>query len=163
MSPADLADLRRRTPKQQNSLNLKLIVFLCDIMQPAAFLCVICVICGRIHIQTYSINIHRRNPSISRWSRRFTQTKPQNHKTALTSPPHQPVFLCVIMQPRCIPLRDLRYLRENTRKSTQSISTNETPEVSRRFRRFTQTKPKNNKTAITPKQQYSNNLSFSAI
>ena len=30
------------------------------------------------------------------------------------------------MQPRCIPLRDLRYLRENTRKSTQSIGTEET-------------------------------------
>ena len=26
----------------------------------------------------------------------------------------------------CIPLRDLRYLRENTRKSTQSIGTEET-------------------------------------
>ena len=37
-----------KTPKQQNSLNLKQIVFLCVIMQLAAFLCVICVICGRI-------------------------------------------------------------------------------------------------------------------
>ena len=41
--------------KQQNSLNLKLTVFLCEIMQPAAFLCVICVICGRIFTQAYSI------------------------------------------------------------------------------------------------------------
>ena len=32
----------------------------------------------------------------------------------------------------CIPLRDLRYLRENKRKLTQSISTNETQNVSRR-------------------------------
>ena len=47
-SPADLADLRRQNPKQQNSLNLKQTVFLCEIMQLAAFLCVICVICGRI-------------------------------------------------------------------------------------------------------------------
>ncbi len=47
-SPADLADLRRQTTKPQNSLNLKQPVFLCDIMQLAAFLCVICVICGRI-------------------------------------------------------------------------------------------------------------------
>jgi hypothetical protein len=38
MSPADLADLRRRTPKQQNSLYLKQPVFLCVIMQLAAFL-----------------------------------------------------------------------------------------------------------------------------
>ena len=50
-SPADLADLRRQNPKQQNnnnSINLKQPVFLCEIMQPAAFVCVICVICGRI-------------------------------------------------------------------------------------------------------------------
>ena len=65
ISPADHADLRRQTTKQQNSLYLKLTVFLCVIMQPAAFLCVICAICGRIYIQTYSINIHRRNPNIS--------------------------------------------------------------------------------------------------
>ena len=32
-SPADLADLRRQITKQQNSLNLKQTVFLCDIMQ----------------------------------------------------------------------------------------------------------------------------------
>ena len=73
-SPADLADLRRQTTKPQNSLNLKQIVFLCVIMQLAAFLCVICVICGRIYIQTYSIKPHRRNPNVSRRSRRFTQT-----------------------------------------------------------------------------------------
>ena len=58
-SPADSADLRRQTTKQQNSINLKQPVFLCVIMQPAAFVCVICVICGRIRIQTYSINIHK--------------------------------------------------------------------------------------------------------
>ena len=39
---------------------------------------------------------------------------------------NQTVFLCDIMQLCCIPLRDLRYLRENTRKSTQSIGTEET-------------------------------------
>ena len=46
--------------------------------------------------------------------------KPQNHKTALTSPN------CLSLRNNaacCIPLRDLRYLRENTRKSTQSICT----------------------------------------
>ncbi len=78
MSPADSADLRRRNPKQQNNINHKQIVFLCEIMQPAAFLCVICVICGRIFTWEYSINPHRRNPNISRRSRRFTQT---NNKT----------------------------------------------------------------------------------
>ena len=34
--------------KPQNSLNLKQPVFLCEIMQLAAFLCVISAICGRI-------------------------------------------------------------------------------------------------------------------
>ena len=48
MSLADLADLRRQTPKPQNSLNLKQPVFLCEIIQLAVFLCVICAICGRI-------------------------------------------------------------------------------------------------------------------
>ena len=38
------------------------IVFLCEIMQLAAFLCVICVICERIFTQAYSINPHRINP-----------------------------------------------------------------------------------------------------
>ncbi len=48
MSPADLADLRRQTPKQQHSLNLKQPVFLCEIIQLVVFLCVICAICGKI-------------------------------------------------------------------------------------------------------------------
>src|SRR5574344_1730899 len=39
----------------------------------------------------------------------------------------QPVFLCEIIQPSCIRLRDQRNLRENNHaKSTQSIGTNET-------------------------------------
>ena len=70
----------------------------------------ICVICGRIFTQTYSIYIIHKNPNVSRKSRRFTQTKP---KTTLTSQPHQTVFLCVIMQLAAFPLRDLRNLREN--------------------------------------------------
>ena len=89
--------------------------------------------------QEYSINIHRRNPSISR---RFTQTKP---KTTLISPN------CLSLRNNaacCIPLRDLRYLRENTRKSTQSIGKEETPMSPADFadsRRQT-TKPQNHKT-----------------
>ena len=80
---ADLADTRRQITKPQTqnnktSLYLKQPVFLCEIMQLAAFLCVICVICGRINTQAYSINPHRRNHNVSRRSRRFTQT---NHKT----------------------------------------------------------------------------------
>ena len=50
--------------------------------------------------------------------------KPQNNKTALTSPN------CLSLRYNaacCIPLRYLRYLRENTRKRTQTIRTEETP------------------------------------
>ena len=43
VSPADFADSRRQNPKPHKT------VFLCEIMQLAAFLCVICAICGRIH------------------------------------------------------------------------------------------------------------------
>ena len=144
-SLADHADDRRQTPKQQNSLNLKLIVFLCVIMQPAAFLCVICVICGRItRKRTLSILL-KWNPSISRWSRRFTQT---NNKTTKQQQLQQPQTTCLSLRNNaacCIPLRDLRNLRENTRKKTQSILHKRNPNVSRWFRRFTQTKPKTTK------------------
>ena len=66
ISLADYANDRRRNPKQQKQqqpspacLSLRYNAAL------AAFLCVICAICGRIYIQTYSINIHRRNPNKS--------------------------------------------------------------------------------------------------
>ena len=64
MSPADPADNRRQTPKQQNSLNLKQSVFLCEIIQLVVFLCVICAICGRItRKSTQSICIKKNNKS----------------------------------------------------------------------------------------------------
>ena len=69
-------------------------------------------------------------------SRRFTQTKPY---TTLTTN-------CLSLRNNaacCIRLRDLRYLRENIHARVLNLyCTNETPEVSRRSRRFTQTKPK---------------------
>ena len=68
--------------KQQNSINLKLTVFLCEIMQPAAFLCVICAICGRIHIQTYSIYIVHIKTPISPADLADYADKTQNNKTA---------------------------------------------------------------------------------
>jgi hypothetical protein len=52
MKPQSLPQISQiyadKTPKQQNILNLKQPVFLCEIMQLAAFLCVISAICGRI-------------------------------------------------------------------------------------------------------------------
>ena len=48
MSLADHADNRRRTTKTTIISPPSQTVFLCVIMQLAAFLCVICAICGRI-------------------------------------------------------------------------------------------------------------------
>ena len=118
-------------------------------MQLAAFLCVICAICGRIHIQTYSINIHRRNPSISRRSRRLSQTKP---KTATTATITQPVFLCDIMQPAafvCVICAICgriyaRGLNQSPQKNPQCL-----PQISQI-------------TQMTPNNHINSNLSFSA-
>ena len=106
-------------------------------MQLAAFLCGICAICGRITRKSTQ-SIAQRNPNISRRFRRFTQTKPI---TTLTTN-------CLSLRYNaacCIPLRHLRYLREN---NTQEYSINihrRNPSISRRF---TQTKPKT--TLISP-------------
>ena len=124
--------------KQQNSLNLKLTVFLCEIMQPAAFLSAWSA--GEYASKLTQSILLKWNSSVSRWSRRFTQT---NNKTALISPPSQTVFLCEIMQPRCIPLRDLRNLRENNTQEDSINPHKRNPSISRRSRRFTQTKPQN--------------------
>jgi hypothetical protein len=66
VSPADLADLRRQNPKQQNnnnSINLKQPVFLCDIMQ-------LCCIPLR-HLRYLRENIHARGLNL------LAQMKPQ--------------------------------------------------------------------------------------
>ena len=86
VSLADLADLRRQNPKPQNSVYLKQSVFLCDIMQPAAFLCVICAICERItrkSTQVISTNETPVSPADHADNRRQT-TKPQTTTTTLT-------------------------------------------------------------------------------
>ena len=68
-------------------------------MQPAAFLCVICAICGRIITQEYSIKPHNRNPNKAPADLADYADKPQNNRTPKTSLYlNQPVFLCVIMQ-----------------------------------------------------------------
>ena len=95
-----------KTPKQQNSLNFKQTVFLCEIMQQAAFLCVICAICGRIITQEYSIETPKSPADLADLRR---QTPKQQNCLNFK----QPVFLCEIIQLSCIPLRNLRYLREN--------------------------------------------------
>ena len=67
--------------KTKNSLNLKQPVFVCEIMQLAAFLCVICAICGRITCKrTQSIPIYETpmSPADSADLRR-QNPKPQNN------------------------------------------------------------------------------------
>ena len=155
MSPADN---RRLNPKQQNNynrMNLTTNPTCLSLRNNAACcipLCVICVICGRIHIQTYSINIHRRNPNVSRRSRRFTQT---NNKQQTTKQP-LPQTNCLSLRNNaacCIPLRDLRNLRENNTQEDSINPHKRNPNVSRRSRWFTQTKPQNH---------INYNMSFSA-
>ena len=108
-SPADLADC---ADKQQN-LKTTLIPTCLSLRDNAAC----CIPLRHLrnlrenNTQEDSIYLHRRNPNISPAD--LADLRRQNHKTALTSPPHQPVFLCEIMQPRCIRLRHLRDLREN--------------------------------------------------
>src|SRR5574344_2419417 len=120
MSPADLADLRRQIPKQQNSLNLKQPVFLCEIMQLAAFLCEICAICGRIITQEYSIETPKSPADLADLRR---QTPKQQNSLNFK----QPVFLCEIMQLAAFLCVICAICGRITRKSTQSISKNGTP------------------------------------
>ena len=79
--PADLADLRRQTTKQPlpqtNCLSLRDNAACCIPLRDLRYL-------RENNTQAYLINPHRRNPNVSRRSRRFTQTKP---KTTLTTKP----------------------------------------------------------------------------
>ena len=65
--------------------------------------------------------------------------KPQNYI-------NQTVFLCDIMQPRCIRLRDLRYLRENIHIRVLNQSPKK-PQCLPQISQMTQTNPK---TTLTP-------------
>jgi ribosomal protein S26 len=103
-------------------------------MQPTAFLCVICVICGRITRKRTQAIYKQGNPNISPAdltddADKTQTTKPQNYKTTITptTPPTQTVFLCEIMQPAAFLCVICAICGRITRKRTQSIRTNETP------------------------------------
>jgi hypothetical protein len=65
MKPQSLPQISQiYADKTQTSLNLKQSVFLCVIMQLAAFLCVICAICGRITRKSIQSILHKWNFSI---------------------------------------------------------------------------------------------------
>ena len=100
-------------------------VFLCEIMQLAAFLCVICVICGRITRKS-TLSISTIKPQCLSQSTQIIADKPP--KTTLISPPHQSVFLCVIMQPAAFLCDHLRHLRENTHARVLNQYTQKKPQ-----------------------------------
>ena len=78
-------------------------------MQPAAFLCVICVICGRIHARVLNLLAYM-NPQYLPQIPLIYADNTQNRKTTLTIP----TSLCLRNNAACcIRLRHLRDLREN--------------------------------------------------
>ena len=106
--------------------------------------CVICVICGRIFTQEYSINPHKWNPRSLPQISLIYADKPQNHKTALTSP------ICLSLRYNaacCIPLRDLRYLRENTHPNLLNLYTQMKPQYLPLITQIIADEPQNNKTS----------------
>ena len=122
--------------KQQNSLNLKQTVFLCDIMQLCCIpLCHLRNLRENTHPNLLNLYCSNETPEVSRRSRWFTQT---NHKTALTSP------ICLSLRDNaacCIPLRDLRNLRENTHPNLLNQYTQTKPQCPPQISQITQTKP----------------------
>ena len=143
MSPADLADYADKTQNHNNITNCLSLRNNAALLHSSAWSA---LSAGEYsHKSTQSICTKKPQclPQISL----ITQTKP---KTTTTS---QTVFLCEIMQLCCIPLRDLRYLRENIHIRVLNLSAQRNPNVSRRSRWLRRQNPK-------PQQHHK--LSFSA-
>ena len=101
-----------------------------------------------IHMRVLNLSAQR-NPSVSRRSRRFTQTKP---KTTLTTQN------CLSLRNNaacCIPLRDLRYLRENIHMRVLNLSTQKKPQCLSQITQIIADEPQNSLNLTK--------LSFSAI
>ena len=92
-------------------------------MQLAAFLCVICAICGRIHARVLKQSAQKKPQCLPQISLIYAD-KTQNNKTALTSPN------CLSLRYNAATLhssaRSALSAREYSHKSTQSIYTEET-------------------------------------
>ena len=112
-------------------------VFLCVIMQLAAFVCVICVICVRITTQEYSINLYK-DPPKSPADPADNRRQNPKHKTAtpnslsLRNNAAKLHSLCVICA----------ICGRITRKSTQSILHQTKPQCLPQISQMTQTNPK---------------------
>ena len=95
-------------------------------MQLAAFLCVICVICGRIFTQEYSIYIAQMKPQKSPADLADLRRQNTNSKTTITAIISQPSPTCLSLRNNaacCIRLRNLRYLRENKHARVLNLCT----------------------------------------
>jgi hypothetical protein len=134
MSPADN---RRLNPKQQNNynrMNLTTNPTCLSLRNNAACcipLCVICVICGRIFTQEYSIYIAQMKTQKSPADLADLRRQNPKQQNSLTS------RNCLSLRYNaacCIPLRHLRYLRENIHMRVLNVSAQGNPNVSRRFR-----------------------------
>ena len=147
MSPADLADLRRQNPKTaklQQLQQLQQPQTTCLSLRDNAACCIplrhLRYLRENIHIRVLNLSAQR-NPNVSRRSRWLRR---QNPITTLTTN-------CLSLRYNaacCIPLRNLRYLRENTRKSTQSICTKK-PQCLPQISQIHADKPQNHKTTLT--------------
>ena len=132
MSPADFADLRRQTTittkqplPQTNCLSLR------DNAACCIPLCVICVICGRIHARVLNLLAYM-NPQYLPQILLIYADKTQKRKTTLTIP------TCLSLRNNaacCIPLRDLRHLRENNMQAYSINLQTRNHNISRRSRR----------------------------
>ena len=95
-------------------------------MQPAAFLCVICVICEKITTQEYSSYCTKKTLK-SPADLADDADKPQNYN----NPKTKLATNCLYLRDNaacCIPLRNQRYLRENNHMRVLKLyCTNETP------------------------------------
>ena len=127
MSPADLADLRRQNPKQQNSNNcnnLKQPVFLCDIMQFTAF--------SLRDLRNLRENIHVRG--LNQYCTNETPMSPADHADYRRQTPKTTITTkCLSLRNNavyCIPLRDLRNLRENIHVKVLNQSAQKKPQYS---------------------------------
>ena len=144
MSPADLADDADK-PQNYNNPKTKLATN-CLYLRDNAACCIplrdLRYLRENIHMRVLNLSAQR-NPSVSRRSRRFTQTKP---KTTLTTQN------CLSLRNNaacCIPLRDLRYLRENIHIRVLNQFTNKKPQCLPQISLITQTKPKTTTTSQT--------------
>ena len=113
-----------KTTKPQNSINLTTSPTCLSLRNNAACcipLCVICAICGRIHARVLKLFPQMKPQSLPQISQIYADKTPKQQQLQQLQ---QPQTTCLSLRDNaacCIPLRHLRYLREN---NTQEYSIN---------------------------------------